>query len=151
MTGSSVLSVCHTHPAPAIPRKNQTQITRVSAMTESGAGGNRTCWCWQGTEHTPVLEPREQLIFPHSASSSPFLSRYQVSSVTSTRTAKSTMMRAVLDKQEQACAHPGANTDSKNCIWCQLGFIHRLGKAQTPNPPSFSRLDPDRVAWFWFW
>lgn len=55
------------------------------------------------------------------------------------------VMRAVLDKQEWACPHPDANTDSKHWIWCQLGFMHRLGKAQTPNSASLSRLDPDRV------
>lgn len=62
--------------------------------------------CWVDGEE--VLEPREQVISPHSASSSTFLSRYRVSSVTSTRRAKSTVMKAVLDKQEWARLHPGA-------------------------------------------
>lgn len=115
----------------------------------AGAGGDRTnpgagwmemkCWSPESNWYLPIqLLPAlfcPGIEFPlHQNSQEP-----------------RSVMRAVQDKQEWACPHPDANTDSKHCIQCQLGFVHRLDKAQTPNPASLSRLDPDHEAQFWFW
>lgn len=148
-----IISLPHTS-CSSTTQEKQAQITRVSALSDAGAGGDRTCWCRRGQDKSrcwvdgdEVLEPREQLVSPHSALFCPGIEFPLHQNSQEPRS----VMRAVQDKQEWACPHPDANTDSKHCIQCQLGFVHRLDKAQTPNPASLSRLDPDHEAQFWFW
>lgn len=108
----------------------------------AGAGrGQNISQCWVDE----VLQPRELLLPPIQLLPALFCAGIEPPLSPPPEQPTCTVMRAVLDKQEWACPHPDANTDSKHWIWCQLGFMHRLGKAQTPNPASLSRLDPDCV------